>query len=116
MRVEVAAQDVEQFQDDWIPKRVVNLIADLAVGDDPLGPEDGQMLGGVGLFQAELLNERSGGKFASAQGIHNGNAGGVRQRLENIGFETSERVYDWHLAIFEDTNIAQRPVITRKLV
>ena len=47
-----------------IANGVEDLVAGLAVDDELLGAEDGEVLGDVGLLHTELFNEGAGGEFS----------------------------------------------------
>ena len=47
-----------------IADRIIDLIAYFAADNDLFGPENCQMLRGIGLFDAELFNQLSRGQFA----------------------------------------------------
>ena len=57
-----------------------------------LGAQDGEVLGDIGLLHAEPFDERAGGEFAVAQQLEDGDAGGMGEGLEDIGFEPAEGI------------------------
>ena len=69
---------------------VKNLIAGFAIDQDVLRAQDGEVLGGVGLLDAETFDEGAGGEFAIAEEFDDGDAGGVGEGLEELGFEASQ--------------------------
>ena len=71
---------------------VEDLVAGLAVDDEMLGAEDGEVLRDVGLLHAELFDEGSGGELAFAEEFEDGDAGGVGEGLEDVGFEAAEGI------------------------
>ena len=90
--VEVFAHQGEDFADGGVADGVEDLVACLAVDDDLFGAEDGEVLGDVGLFHAELFDEGAGGELAFAEEFKDGDAGGVGEGLEDVGFELAEGV------------------------
>ena len=90
MRLEVAPEQIEHLDQDGIAQGVVDLIACPAIDDHLFGPQDGEMLGGVGLLQIQLRHQRAGGHLAVAEGIDHGNPGGIGQGLKDLCFEFPE--------------------------
>jgi hypothetical protein len=50
LRMKVLLEQVEDFAQDWIAERVIDLVTAFAADDHLLGPQDGEVLGQVGLF------------------------------------------------------------------
>ena len=93
VRVEVLPQQVEHLDQHGVAQGVVDLVADLAVDDDLLGAQHREVLGQVGLLDAAALDQRARADSSpSLQGLDDRDAGGVRQRLEDLGLELAERV------------------------
>ena len=63
-----------------------NLIASLPVYHDLPAAQDGEVLGEVGLLNAELGLQGAGGKLAVAEDLDDGNARGMRESLKDAGF------------------------------
>ncbi len=78
--------------DGGVADGVEDLVAGLAVDDDLLGSEHGEVLGDIGLLHAELFDEGAGGELAFAEEFEDGDAGGVGKSLEDVGFELPEGV------------------------
>ena len=95
---------MEDFNKDGVAQGVVDLIAGLAGGDDLFGAKDGEVLGGVGLVNAEFGDELASGFFAVAEGFDDGDAGGVGEGLEDLRFEFSELAFH-NFSIFVLSNI-----------
>ena len=53
--------------------------------------QHGQVLRGIGLLHSEAFDERARRQFALAEQLDDGDASGVGQRLEELGFEASLR-------------------------
>src|SRR4051794_25498540 len=86
----VAAHQVEHVDEDAVADRVEDLVAFLAVHYDLATAENGEMLGEVGLLDFEALLDGTGGELAVAQGLEDGDTGGVRQRLKEGRFVGSQ--------------------------
>lgn len=111
MGVEVAAHQGEDLDDDWIADGIEDLVADLAIDDELLGTEDGKMLREVGLFDVEFFHQLAGGEFSVLEKFDDCDAGGVGERLEDVGFESAQGVLherSGHIRIFDSTNIVYR--------
>jgi hypothetical protein len=96
--VEVGFEDAQDVDQDGVAEGIEDLVAFFAIDEDLFTAEDGEVLGGVSLFEAELLDELAGGAFAMAEGFDDGDAGRVSEALEDIGFEGAEvaaHVYDY---------------------
>jgi len=90
--MEVGAHQGKYLIDKGISDRVEDLVAGLAVGDELFGAENGEVLRDVGLLHIELVDEGTGGEFAFAEELEDGDAGGVGEGLEDVGFEAAEGV------------------------
>ncbi len=93
MGVEVAAHEGEDFDEDGVADGVEDLVAGFAVDDELLGSEDGEVLRDVGLLHAQLFDELAGGKLSGFKELDDGEAGGVSEGLEDVCFESAERVW-----------------------
>jgi hypothetical protein len=88
--VEVGAHEGEDLVDEGVADGVKHLVAAFTGRDEVLGAEDGEVLGDVGLLHFELVDEGAGGEFAVGEELEDGDAGGVGEGLEDVGFEAAE--------------------------
>jgi hypothetical protein len=98
--MKVSAHEIQDFDDDGVADRIKDLVAILAVGDEPLGAQHRKMLGDVGLLQFELLNQGSSREFSMAQKLQNCDPGRVSERLEDVGFKSAEWILHTRLTIY----------------
>jgi len=108
MGVEITAHEREDLDEQRVPDRIEDLVASLAIDDKLFGSEDGEMLREIGLLDAELVHQLAGGEFAVLEQFDDCNAGGVGERLEDVGFETAQGVLhgcSGYIRIFDSTNI-----------
>ena len=103
VRMEVGAHEGEDLADEGIADGVKHLVAVFTGRDEVLGAEHGEVLGDVGLLHLELVDEGAGGEFAIGEELEDGDAGGVGEGLEDVGFEAAEGVL--HVSILADTHI-----------
>ena len=78
--------------EDGVAQGVEDLIAFFAIDENLFRAENGEVLGSVGLFEAEFGDQLTRRFLAGAEGFDDGNAGGMGEGLEDIGFELTERV------------------------
>ena len=90
--MEVGAHEIQDLDDDGVADGIEDLVAGLAGGDELLGAQDGEVLGDVGLLEAELLDQGSGGELSVSQEFEDGDAGGMGEGLEDVGFESAEGI------------------------
>jgi hypothetical protein len=69
LRIKVLPEQVEDFAQDWIAQRVIDLVPALAADNHLLGPQDGEVLGQVGLFKPQPVEQDARAQFALAQEI-----------------------------------------------
>src|SRR5579875_2137328 len=100
--LEIFPHERQNLDDGGVPNRVENLVAHLAVDDDLLGAQYAQVLRNIRLLDAKFLDQYSRRNLALAEDFKNCNAGRVRERLKNIGLETSQGV--WHIRILAYSN------------
>jgi hypothetical protein len=77
------AHNVEHFAEDGVRQGIEDLIASLTVYHDLAAAQDGEVLGEVGLLDAETGLEGAGGELAVAEDFDDGNAGGMGKSLED---------------------------------
>src|SRR5450759_2196013 len=82
----IMARDVEHLAQHRIRQGIENLIASLPVYHDLPAAQDGEVLGEVGLLNAELGLQGAGGKRSVAEDLDDGNARGMRKSLKDAGF------------------------------
>src|SRR5690349_15652119 len=87
MSLEVAAQDVQHFNQQRIAHSIEDLVAFLAVDHDVFGAQDCEMLRSVRLLQPEPFDDLACREFAITKLLDNGNASRVRQGLKDIGLK-----------------------------
>src|ERR1700687_5645993 len=75
--MEIGAHQIEDFNDDRIAKRVEHLIANLAVRDKLLGPQNRKLLRHIRLLHPKLLDQRSSGKLSISKKLQNGDPSGM---------------------------------------
>ena len=90
MRIKVLPEQVEDFAQDWIAQRVIDLVPAFAADDHLLRPQDGEVLGQVGLLESQPVEQDARAQFALAKGLDDGNAGGMGERLKDAGLEAAE--------------------------
>ena len=78
---------VEDLNDEGVADGVENLVAGLAIDDEVFCSQDGEVLGDVGLFQAKFFDQGTGGELSVAEEFEDGDAGGMGEGLEDVGFE-----------------------------
>src|SRR5215472_1620716 len=89
LSVKIAAQNIEDLDQGTIADRIVNLIAHFPAHHDLFGPEDCQMLRGVGLLDAEFFHQLSGRQLALAQEFYHGDPRWICESLKNLTLELS---------------------------
>ena len=62
------------------------------------------MLRKIGLLDRQPFLDRTGGKLAISQNFDDGDPGGVRQSLKNVGFIDAQRVLHYFI-IFDTSNM-----------
>lgn len=87
---EVGFHGVEDLGEEGIAERIEDLVSFFAGEDEVFCAEDGEVLGGVGLFDTDLFDESADGGFSVAEAFDDVNPGGVGEDLEDVGFEFSE--------------------------
>jgi hypothetical protein len=92
MRLEIPPHQIQNVAQDWITKAVENLIALFPVHHNLFGAQHGEVLGSVGLLNAQAFHELPGGHWPVAQQFHDCDSGGVGEGLENFGFELTQSV------------------------
>jgi hypothetical protein len=92
LRGQVSSKNIEDFNQHRISKGVKDLVANLAVYHDPLGPQNGKMLRGIGLFELQLFDQSAGGRLAITKGFDNRDSGRVSQALKDFSLEATERI------------------------
>src|SRR5262245_55913882 len=114
MGVEILAKQIQNIEEDRIAHRVVDLVAGLAVHEHLFGPEDGEVLGEVGLLDLKQLHQTAGGQLAVAERFDDGDAGGMRERLKDLRLELAQHVLvaRHSISILEVSNIRNMAKIT----
>ena len=92
MRVEVLLQQIEHLDEHRVAEGVEDLVADLAVHDDVLRSQHREVLRQVRLLDLEQFEQLARGHLTVAQGLDDGDAGGVGERLEDLGLELPKRI------------------------
>lgn len=105
--MEISPHQSEHFEDQRITHRIENLIADPACHDDLPGPQDGKMLGKIGLLEPQAFDKGARGDLPTFQLFEDGEAGGMTESLEYLGFELAKRV-GHTIMIFEASHIVVR--------
>ena len=90
--VEVGSHEGEDLVDEGITHGVEDLVAGFSIDNKVFSAEYGEVLGDVGLFHSELVDEGAGGELAVGEELEDGDAGGVGESLEDVGFEAAEGV------------------------
>ena len=103
MDIEIPPHDVEDFEDQGIANRVKNLVPSLAIYNNMLGAQDGQVLGCIRLLDSQAFDQRAGGELAIAKLLDDCNACGVGEGLKEVGLEAAEGIL--HNRIFDNSNI-----------
>jgi hypothetical protein len=85
--VKVVAHLREHVSQERVAKAVEDLVALLAAFDNVPVPQDGQVLGGIGLLDADALAQLAHGHLGAAEKLDDGDARGVGQGLKNPGLE-----------------------------
>src|SRR5439155_17017879 len=89
----ILADEVKNLAQDRMAQGVEDLVAVLSPADDLPGTQDGQVLGRIGLLQAELpVDARDGHLALVAQQFHDGDARGVAQSLKDARLEVTNPV------------------------
>jgi hypothetical protein len=92
LRGQVEPQNIEDFNQRRISKGVKDLVPNLAVCHDPLGPQNRKMLRGIGLLELQLFDQPAGRRLAIPKGFDNRDTGRVRQALKDFSLEATERI------------------------
>ena len=90
--LEVLAHDVENLHQHRISNGIEDLVAVLAVHDNLVASQDRQVLREIRLFEAELLLDGPRGELPVAQQLKDGDAGGMGERVEDIGLVCAQRL------------------------
>ncbi len=90
MVVEDAPRDVEEVGDRRVAQRIPDGETFLLRGDDPLVPEDGQVLRDDWLSEREVVLEFLHRPAAVRQDLEDPDADGMRERAEEAGLESLE--------------------------
>ena len=90
--VEILAEQAEHLFEHRVAQRIVNLVARFPADDDLTSTEDSEMLGSIGLFELQLVDQLPGGQLAFAERLDDGDAGGVPEALKNARFKQAEFV------------------------
>jgi hypothetical protein len=90
--MKVGAHQMEHLNDDGIPNRIENLIANSPIDHDLLGSKDRKMLGNVRLLHPELFNQHTGGQLSFAQELQDGDPGRMSKCLKDVGLESAQWV------------------------
>src|SRR5438132_6043009 len=89
----ILAHEVKNLAQDRMAQGVEDLVAVLPPADDLPGTQHGQMLGRIGLLQAELPVDARDRHFALvAKQLHDGDAGRVAQSLKDARLEVTNAV------------------------
>lgn len=107
MGMEVLPHQIEHLDDQGVSHGIEDLVACLAIYDDLFGPEYGEMLGDIGLFHAQPLDDGAGGKFSVAKLLEDGDASGMGKGLEDFGFKVSQRFRHTNTLAYSIFNILQ---------
>jgi hypothetical protein len=83
---EELSQRFEHSAESRVSHAVENLIAGFACLDDVLVTQNGEMLGGVGLLDANFGTELADGQLTVREVLDKGNSRGMRQRLKDSSF------------------------------
>ena len=89
---EVLPQQVEHLNQHRIADGVEDLVAGFPVHQDVLGAQHREVLRQVRLLDVEQVEQLARGQLAVAERLDDGDAGGVGQRLEDLGLELPKRV------------------------
>lgn len=92
LRIEIAAQDFEDFDEGAIADGVIDLVAGFAADYDLFGPKHGQVLRGIRLLNAELFDQLSSGSLPIPEELYDCNPRRIRKALENFALELAEGV------------------------
>jgi len=103
--LKVAPQTVENLAQCPVSQRVEDLVAFLAGDNDPFGSQYAQVLGGIGLFQFQQLDNLAGREFTVPKRFGHGDPGGMSQGLKNTGLEISQCVCFGHKTVYSEIRI-----------
>ena len=92
VRVEVLLQQVEHLDEHGIAERVVDLVAGLAADDHLFGAQHARCWERLACSTCEQREQGAGTQLAIAQGLDDGDAGGVGEGLEDLGLEAAEEL------------------------
>src|ERR1019366_680975 len=99
----IMAHDVEHLAEDRIRQGIENLIGVLPIDHDLAAAQDGEVLGEVGLLNAELGLHGAGGKLSVAEDLDDGNARGMGESLKDAGL-VGPQVAGHDISIFASSN------------
>ena len=103
--VEISSHQSQYIEDQRVTHRIENLIAGFARYNDLPRPQNGKMLGKIGLFEPQAFHKGSCRDLPVLQLLEDGEAGGMTESLEDLGFELAKRV-GHTIIIFEASHIA----------
>ena len=72
-----------------------------AVADEVDGPQDGEVLGHVGLGRVESIDEIADGRLTCGEDVEDVPAGGFGDRVERIGGGRRTRHADYYMPVWE---------------
>jgi hypothetical protein len=86
---EILPHLLQHFPQQRVAEPVEDLIAFLAGFHEVLIPQDGKVLGGVGLLDPDRLAQPAHRHLATAETLHDGDTGGMAKCLKDAGLELS---------------------------
>jgi len=87
--LKIAAHKDKYLEQDRIANGIEDLVSNLPVHNKLSRSENGQVLGDVGLFHTEFLNQVASREFSAPKQFDNRDSGWVRQSLEYVGLEAA---------------------------
>jgi hypothetical protein len=89
--VEVVLHELQDLANDRVAETIKHFGSSSSLVYKLLATQHGEMLRNIRLLNLQLFYQAAGGKLSILQQLQNGNPGGVRQCLKNVGFETAKR-------------------------